>query len=62
VQDQSRKTNKFHFNFLYAKFTSERVTITRISVESFVPKPLIALCKRSAKNVGRSRIHVIKTR
>jgi hypothetical protein len=48
--------------FVCIKYTSERVIITRISVESFVPKPLIALCKRSAKNDGRSRMHVIKQR
>jgi hypothetical protein len=54
---------QFRFVFFrHLKFTSERETITRISVESFVPKPLIALCIRSAKNVGRSRIHVIKVR
>jgi hypothetical protein len=48
VQDQSNKQNektKLYFNedLFYLKFTSERETITRISVESFVPIPLTAL-------------------
>ena len=60
VLNQSiRKTRSVNRNENKRKLTSERETITRMRVESRVPIPLIALCKRSAKNDGRSRIHVI---